>query len=98
MIGDRDVKTVFTGIRPGEKVHEVLVSEEEGYRTVTRSDKHLAILPMLPELPASTPAQPLLKREYSSADNLMGEAKLRKLLDLYLLTDVDRPSDGELLA
>ena len=23
-----------TGIRPGEKIHEILVSEEEAYRTV----------------------------------------------------------------
>ena len=29
LIGDRPIETVFTGIRPGEKVHEILVSEEE---------------------------------------------------------------------
>ena len=29
LIGDRPIETVVTGIRPGEKVHEILVSEEE---------------------------------------------------------------------
>src|SRR6185503_14141823 len=33
MIGDRDVDVTFVGIRPGEKIHEVLVSEEEASRT-----------------------------------------------------------------
>src|SRR3984957_15558174 len=30
LIGDRSIKTKIVGIRPGEKVHEILVSEEEG--------------------------------------------------------------------
>jgi FlaA1/EpsC-like NDP-sugar epimerase len=98
MIGDRGIRTVFTGIRPGEKVHEILVSEEEGYRAVVRSNKHLAILPMLPELPASMTTEQVLEKEYSSADNLMGEEKLRELLERHLLTDMDQPSNGELLA
>ena len=29
LMGDKDLPIVFTGIRPGEKVHEVMVSEEE---------------------------------------------------------------------
>ena len=29
MIGERDIEIVETGIRPGEKLHEILVSEEE---------------------------------------------------------------------
>ena len=29
LIGDRKIKMVITGIRPGEKIHEILVSEEE---------------------------------------------------------------------
>jgi len=98
MIGDRNVRTVVTGIRPGEKVHEILVSEEEGYRTVERSEKHYAILPMLPELLSSPPTEQLLGREYSSADSLMGEPELRDLLERHLLTDVDRPGNGEVLA
>ena len=49
LIGERPIETVVTGIRPGEKVHEILVSEEECHRTVDRGD-YYAILPMLPEL------------------------------------------------
>ena len=29
MIGDRDIEVVYTGLRPGEKLHEDLVSEQE---------------------------------------------------------------------
>src|SRR5262249_41927983 len=32
MIGTRAIPIAFTGIRPGEKVHEIMVSEEECYR------------------------------------------------------------------
>jgi UDP-glucose 4-epimerase len=49
LIGDRPVKTVVTSIRPGEKIHEIMVSEEEAYRTVDRG-KWYAILTMLPEV------------------------------------------------
>ncbi len=36
-------------MRPGEKTHEILISEEEATRTVVRGD-YLAIAPILPEL------------------------------------------------
>ena len=39
----------MTGIRPGEKIHEIMVSEEEAYRTVERGEWY-GILPMLPEV------------------------------------------------
>src|SRR3954470_8778063 len=38
LIGRRKIKILTTGIRPGEKVHESLISEEEGTRTVERGD------------------------------------------------------------
>src|SRR5438128_10157468 len=38
LIGALTIETVVTGIRPGEKVHEILVSEEEAYRTIERGD------------------------------------------------------------
>src|ERR1035437_7646884 len=49
LIGDRPVRQVTTGIRPGEKIHEIMVSEEEAYRTVTRG-RWYVIRPMLPEV------------------------------------------------
>ena len=38
MIGDRPIELREVGIRPGEKVHEILISEEEMHRTVERGD------------------------------------------------------------
>ena len=97
MVGDRDIETIVTGIRPGEKVHEILVSEEEGHRTTLRSERHLAILPMLPELLPAPFGERLLGTEYSSADSLMDERELQTLLEQHLLTDVDMLGYGELL-
>ena len=70
LIGDRKIETVVTGIRPGEKIHEILVSEEEAHRTFDR-DKYYVIQPMLPELIHSANAETPLGREYSSSDNVM---------------------------
>jgi FlaA1/EpsC-like NDP-sugar epimerase len=78
MIGEREIEIVVTGIRPGEKVHELLVSDEEATRTVER-DGHLAIKPQLPELQGPG-EQPALDREYSSADAVVGNGELRALL------------------
>jgi UDP-glucose 4-epimerase len=49
LIGDRPIRKVTTGIRPGEKIHEIMVSDEEAYRTVRRG-RWYAIRPMLPEI------------------------------------------------
>ena len=71
LIGDRPIEMRIVGIRPGEKVHEILVSEEEAHRTVDRGD-YYAILPMLPgDCAARRPKPPCLTKEYSSADNVM---------------------------
>jgi UDP-glucose 4-epimerase len=48
LIGGRDIRTVVTGIRPGEKIHEILVSEEEATRTVFGQKGYFAVRPMLP--------------------------------------------------
>ena len=49
LIGDRPIRQVITGIRPGEKIHEVMVSDEEAYRTIKRGSWYV-IRPMLPEV------------------------------------------------
>jgi UDP-glucose 4-epimerase len=97
LIGDRPIEMVITGIRPGEKVHEVLVSEEECHRTVERG-RYYAILPILPELRDEHKVAPALQGEYSSADNAMGREEVADLLRQrrLLVEDVlDQP--GELL-
>lgn len=97
LIGDRDIQTVVTGIRPGEKLHEILVSEEEVYRTVDRG-KFYAILPMLPELAGDRPFTPALTKEYCSADDLMDFDGTVELLKKHNLMVEDVPvHEGELL-
>ena len=80
MDGD-EVPLVFTGLRPGEKIHEIMVSEEECHRTVARGS-YYAICPMLPECDPQRPAGSVLTREYSSADVTLDRASLRALLAL----------------
>jgi len=80
LVGDRPVETRVTGVRPGEKHHEILVSEEECRRTYEH-DGYLAIAPMLPELASADAAggEPL-RREYSSADAVIGREETAALL------------------
>ncbi|MDP2232122.1 MAG: polysaccharide biosynthesis protein [Actinomycetota bacterium] len=80
LIGERDIETVVTGIRPGEKIHEILLSEEEATRTIAGYEGYYAMRPMLPELagPVETPA---LVGDYSSEHALMTEAALAQFLE-----------------
>ncbi len=81
LIGGRDVDTVITGIRPGEKVHEILLSEEEATRTVDGEAGYFALRPMLPELAGPVP-EPALVGDYSSANALMSAGDLSDFLAL----------------
>jgi UDP-glucose 4-epimerase len=99
LIGDRPIKTVITGIRPGEKLHEILVSEEERFRTVERGHYYV-ITSILPEIrKQQMAAQPLLQDEYSSKSNLMTRKETEELLRKFklLLEDQNPTSDEELL-
>lgn len=78
LIGNRDVEIAVTGIRPGEKRHEILVSEDEGYRTCERAG-HYVIKPQLPEF-GGFDGTPSLVGEFSSADAVVTGAKLAELL------------------
>src|SRR3990170_298516 len=79
LIDGRAVEMVVTGVRPGEKIHEILVSDEEALRTVERG-KWYAILPMLPEVCGDRAGSGCLTREYSSNDDVMDLEGTRKLL------------------
>lgn len=99
LIGDRDIAIKVTGIRPGEKMHEIMVSEEECHHVVKRGNYHV-ILPMLPELRvAGMACEPSLKSEYSSADSVMTLEQTRTLLTEYglMVGDVRLTDGGELL-
>ena len=79
LMGDKKLPIEYTGIRPGEKVHEIMVSEEECFRTVERGDYYV-ILPVLPELRGVGDFTPALEAEYSSKDLNLSVDRLRELL------------------
>jgi FlaA1/EpsC-like NDP-sugar epimerase len=85
----KKIDTKVTGIRPGEKVHEILVSEEEAYRTIERGDYYV-IMPMLPELRAEDGPEGTLGKEYSSAESLMNKQEVAELLRRHHLMVGDR--------
>lgn len=71
LIGSRKIETEIIGIRPGEKMHEILVSEEECHHVIKRGDYYV-ILPMLPELRTVNKKVPnALDSEFCSADNVL---------------------------
>jgi FlaA1/EpsC-like NDP-sugar epimerase len=79
LMGEKDLPIHFTGIRPGEKIHEIMVSEEECFRTVERGE-YFVILPVLPELRGTSEVSNTLTNEYSSKDDNIPVAELRELL------------------
>jgi UDP-glucose 4-epimerase len=79
LIGNRPIEIIVTGIRPGEKIHEILISEEECHRTVNR-ENYYAILPILPELRINKSFEPAINGEYSSGLNIMNKEALNSLL------------------
>ncbi|MFH1382043.1 MAG: polysaccharide biosynthesis protein [Chloroflexota bacterium] len=79
MIGKRDVKIQTIGVRPGEKIHEILISEEEIPRTVKRG-AYYVVRPILPRMRKVKIARPVLTKELSSADYCMSRKDLKEFL------------------
>jgi FlaA1/EpsC-like NDP-sugar epimerase len=79
LMGEKDLPITFTGIRPGEKIHEIMVSEEECFRTVERGGYYV-ILPVLPELRSEKDFTQVLESEYSSKDDNISVEELKVLL------------------
>ena len=97
LIGKRDIAIEYIGIRPGEKIHEIMVSEEECHRSSKRGD-YYAILPMLPELRDEGEPVEGLSREFSSEDSVVSLEDTVRLLDQHgLLVEQIDASDGEIL-
>jgi UDP-glucose 4-epimerase len=88
LINGTDIPIVSTGIRPGEKIHESLVSEEECFRTIERNGYYV-ILPLLPELRNGSIREPTLQSEYSSSNDLIGVHELDQLLAPYRVSVVE---------
>lgn len=99
LIGERGIEIKVTGIRPGEKMHEIMVSEEEANHCVRRGE-YYAILPMLPELRETSEQEPnVLMKEFSSADTVLDIAGTVALIEKHhlMIEDVDSLQNGELL-
>jgi UDP-glucose 4-epimerase len=98
MVGSisRGTPVVETEIRPGEKLHEELVSSEEASRTLVEND-YYAIQSVLPEVRklgaalrkgAVPDRRPNFEHEsYSSKDDLMCAQEVRELLAKHRLLD-----------
>jgi len=99
LIGTRDIAMRTVGIRPGEKMHEIMISEEEVHHCVRRGG-YYSIRPMLPELrPDTTPEPNALGKEFSSADRVLDLAQTAALLKAHklMLEDVGAADEEELL-
>ena len=99
LIDKRPIKTKVTGIRPGEKLHEIMISDEEAPYSEERGE-YYAIRPMLPELnPAGVNPNSPLKKEFSSGDMVLDLTGTKTLLSKYKLLIEDNASftDEELL-
>lgn len=95
LIGDRDIEIKVTGIRPGEKMHEIMVSEEECHHTVKRGE-YYAIQPMLPELRAKEGELQALSDEFSSANSVGTLEQTHELLSRHhLLIGQTQLAEGE---
>lgn len=96
LIGDRKIAIEITGVRPGEKFHEVLVSVEESDRT-QRINGHYVIEPILPELRRDRTVAEPFGREYSSGDDLMDAEEVLGLLTRHGLMKHLERSPAEVL-
>lgn len=83
LIDGRDIDIEIIGIRPGEKIHEIMISEVESYRTTER-DGYYVIRPLLPELVDEPLDQPAIQGEYSSSDTNLGVDELKRILAPYI--------------
>lgn len=100
LIGKRNIQIQVTGIRPGEKMHEIMVSEEEANHCVKRGDYYV-IRPMLPELRDDSMESEAnaLTKEFSSADTMLDFEGTIALLHQHslMIEDVDLSQSSELL-
>jgi FlaA1/EpsC-like NDP-sugar epimerase len=87
----------YTGVRPGEKIHEILVSEEEVSHTDLR-DGNLVILPILPELRTSERSGATLPfdNEYTSGERTLDAGAVADLLAQHRLTVDTAPAGTEI--
>ena len=98
LVGNRPIEIVVTGIRPGEKLHEIMISDEEAVRVAARG-AYFAIRPMLPELADGADGTSPIAKEFSSADNTLDFSGTVELLRKHglMVDDVTFDREPELL-
>jgi FlaA1/EpsC-like NDP-sugar epimerase len=76
--GDKETKVEITGIRPGEKLHEVLISKTEALNSYVYSEDYFIIFPF------DAMRQDLTKvgfAEYNSSTKLLNKKEIKVLLN-----------------
>ena len=94
LIGTRSIEMVYTGIRPGEKLHEILVSEEERFHTFRRGDYYV-IAPILPELVIERDYDYPLQEEFSSSNALLDREGVVEMLEKFNLLVENVSNDSQ---
>jgi len=87
LVGKNKIEVKETGVRPGEKLHEVLVSQEESLRTISRGD-YFAIKSILPEVSKPVSPESFEFDELSSEHFLMTSKEVQTFLDKNLSGDL----------
>ena len=87
LVGKKKIEVKETGVRPGEKLHEVLVSQEEALRTISRGD-YFAIKSILPEVSKPVSPESFEFDELSSEHFLMTSKEVQTFLDKNLSGDL----------
>ena len=87
LAGKKKIEVKETGVRPGEKLHEVLVSQEESLRTISRGD-YFAIKSILPEVSKPVSPESFEFDELSSEHFLMTSKEVQTFLDKNLSGDL----------
>lgn len=99
LIGSRQIEIKITGIRPGEKMHEIMISEEEIHHA-HKMGNYYSIRSMLPELNTELQSAAVLLKEYSSSDEVLDLKGTTALLGKHGLLDIemkDESNSSELL-
>jgi UDP-glucose 4-epimerase len=87
LVGKNKIEVKETGVRPGEKLHEVLVSQEEALRTISRGE-YFAIKSILPEVSKPGSPESFEFDELSSEHFLMTSKEVQIFLDKNLSGDL----------
>ena len=81
--GKENVEVVETGTRPGEKIHEILMSDFESMTTVVYDEEYLVILPTL-DIPGLKERYSFCPKvsfsSFSSDKNLMNKKEIKEIL------------------